>query len=146
MQAEEHLQILSLTELQFLLCHTAVNISAHICIKQERIDNLIRIYSITAHRYIYIKTDISVNYPEWDWICCSEFIIYQFFCIKIINPLVFACIAAKCKTLLYCIKSPVDPLSQTSGKNTWFCGCIIGKLSGFCKTSTTFPCSTMIIH
>ena len=49
-----------------------------------------------------------------------------------LDSLILACIAAKCKTLLYCIKSPVDPLSQTSGKNTWFCGCIIGKLSGFC--------------
>ena len=66
---------------------------------------------MTAPEGPSLVTDISVNYAEWNRICRSEFIIYQFFRIKIVHSLVFACISAKFKTFLYRFKGSADSLS-----------------------------------
>ena len=117
-----------------LLC----KITADICIKQQRIYNFIRIYSIAAHRYINIQSDISVYHSERDGIGCSKLVSYQLFCIKIIYSLVFSRISSIGKTLFHCFKGLFDSFTEPACKNTGFCRGIISKFSRFCADFNNF--------
>ena len=81
-----------------------LHITAYICVEQQWVTDPIRINTRASYCYINIQTYLRIYNTEWNWIWRTEFIINQLFCIKIINTLIFTCIATKCKSFSDCCK------------------------------------------
>ena len=98
----------------------SLNVSAHVCIEQQRIRDLICINSVAAHRNINVQTYFTVYDPERDRGRSSEFVIYDFLCVKVIDALVFSGVSAVGKTFSDRLESIFNSLTKPAGKNTRF--------------------------
>ena len=97
-------------------CVFSLNVSANVRIEKKRIRYFVGINTRTANRNIDIKSYVRVNNSERNRIRCSEFVVYKFLCVEIVNPLILARISAVSKALAYRFERVDYSLAQRSGK------------------------------
>ena len=101
-------------------------ISCHIRIKQNGVDNFIRILAETTDTDRQFQSRIVIRYLERNLTGCTVFISYNFLRIEIIDPLVLARIPAKSKTAAYLLEhGKYTFLIQTACKKRRFRGTVI---------------------
>ena len=76
-------------------------------------------------------TDALVYHFKYDRAGRTEFVVQNFLGVEIINPLIFAGVAAVSETLTDGLKCILDALTQTACKDGWLGGAVVGKLTGF---------------
>ena len=114
---------------QFIPLITARDVSADIRVEKNGVTDAVRIGTVDAQVHIAVKSDPTVDHPEFNRCCGSEFVVNQFLGVKIVNTLILAGISTVCKTSADFGKCFFDGLTEFAGKNTWLTGVVPGILS-----------------
>jgi len=102
-----------------------LNISANICVEQNRVRDLITVLAEATYRYIHIQPDIRVDHSERDRAWRSVLVADKFLGVEVVDPLIFRRFAPELETFPDRAKRVRDASAQAAVKEGWFAGHII---------------------
>ena len=92
---------------------------------------MIAVLAKASNRNIYINSGAGIDDAERNRTGRAVFIPRDFFCIEIINALIFGSLSAKRDTGPHGFKYIFNALSQTAGENRRLCGRVVNEMPGF---------------
>ena len=115
-----------------LVCFVVLaDIAAYVGVEQQRVYQTNAVFTEASNPDVQINTCPLIYHTEWNRRRGTILVAYNFFCIKVVNSLVFWCFSTKCKTLSDILEYLTDAFTKITGKNTWFRRHIIYVLTSF---------------
>ena len=109
-----------------------LNIAADVCVKQQRICDLIGINAVASDFGVRVKSYTVINNAEGDGRCGAESVIDYLLGVEVVNALILAGVAAEGKALADGLEGVKYRLTETAGENARLSRCIVCKLSRLC--------------